>query len=244
MDTGLKEIIDNFEQMKIDLDGTFKFHCKMCGKCCIHQERILLTPRDIYRMSKELKLAPKELFEQYCEAYIGSDSRMPIVRIKPRGSIKRCPFLKDRKCMVHQAKPAVCATFPIGRSLRMDGKNETPEDLTIDRIEYIYTNPGCGDDSENHSVREWLHDFNLSEEDEFFLKWQQTVLKLSAILYKVEKKVSNDVIELVWTAAFAGLYLNYDMDQKFMTQFEENVEELITVLRMALDEGEKANEQE
>lgn len=154
MDTRLKEIIENFDKMKIDLDGTFRFHCTMCGKCCIHREDILLTPRDIYRMSKELAITPKELFEQYCETYIGGDSRMPIVRLLPRGSVMRCPLLKDRKCMVHQSKPAVCAMFPIGRCLRMDAKKEIPGNLTAGRIEYIFTDPGCGDNSEIHTVTE------------------------------------------------------------------------------------------
>lgn len=35
MDNRLKEIVDNFDQMKIGLDEPFKFHCTMCGKCCI-----------------------------------------------------------------------------------------------------------------------------------------------------------------------------------------------------------------
>lgn len=123
MDNRLKEIVDNFDQMKIGLDEPFKFHCTMCGKCCIDREDILLTPRDIYNMSKELGLNPRDFFIAYCENYIGSDSRMPIVRLKPRGSIKRCPLLKDRKCSVHKAKPAVCAMFPIGRCIRFENKN-------------------------------------------------------------------------------------------------------------------------
>lgn len=60
MDNRLKEIVDNFDQMKIGLDEPFKFHCTMCGKCCIDREDILLTPRDIYNMSKELGLNPRD----------------------------------------------------------------------------------------------------------------------------------------------------------------------------------------
>ena len=56
MDTRLKEIVDNFEKMKIGVDEPFKFHCTMCGKCCINREDILLTPKDLYNMSKELKI--------------------------------------------------------------------------------------------------------------------------------------------------------------------------------------------
>ncbi len=145
--------------------------------------------------------------------------------------------------MVHHSKPAVCAMFPIGRCLILDPKNEAPEDLTTGRIEYIFSNPGCGDDSETHTVREWLHDFNISEEDEFFLKWQQAIFEFGAVFRKTEKETSDHIMNLMWTATFVGLYLHYDMEQEFMPQFEENVQELIALLQMAPpDKGEKSNE--
>lgn len=53
MDERLKNIVDNFEAMKIGVDEPFPFHCTMCGKCCINREDILLTPKDIYNMAKE-----------------------------------------------------------------------------------------------------------------------------------------------------------------------------------------------
>lgn len=52
MDNRLKEIVDNFDSLKIGLDEPFRFHCTMCGKCCINREDILLTPRDMYSMVK------------------------------------------------------------------------------------------------------------------------------------------------------------------------------------------------
>lgn len=61
MDNRLKEIIDNFDQMHIGVDEPFKFHCTMCGKCCINREDILLSPRDLYRVARELQLNPAEI---------------------------------------------------------------------------------------------------------------------------------------------------------------------------------------
>ena len=69
MDNRLKEIVDNFDSLKIGVDEPFRFHCTMCGKCCINREDILLTPRDIYCMAKELQISPEELFKRYCETY-------------------------------------------------------------------------------------------------------------------------------------------------------------------------------
>ena len=39
---------------------------------------------------------------------------------------------------------------------------------------------------------------------------------------KIEKAVSQETMELVWTAAFTGMYLHYDIGQEFVPQFESN----------------------
>lgn len=223
MDERLKEIVDHFEAMKIGLDEPFKFHCNMCGKCCINREDILLSPKDIYNMAKELGIKPEELFEQYCEVYVGQDSRVPIVRLKPRGSIKRCPLLKNRKCMVHKAKPTVCAMFPVGRCIVTANPKEGLKDISQGKFQYIFSDPGCGDASEAHTVREYLESFGIPVEDNFFRKWQQAVLDMGNFFRKIEKVVSQETMELVWTAAFTGLYLHYDIGQEFVSQFNDNV---------------------
>ena len=239
MDERLKNIVDNFEAMKIGVDEPFPFHCTMCGKCCINREDILLTPRDIYNMAKELGITTKELFE----TYIGCDSRMPIVRLKPRGSIRRCPLLKDRKCSVHKAKPAVCALFPIGRCLMFEKDSNPSEKIAASQIQYIFTNPGCGDNAETHTVREWLGEFGMSLEDEFFVQWQQAVMEFGQFFREAEKTASERIMELSWTAAFVGLYLHYETDQEFLPQFEQNVREITALLQMApIKEGGRANE--
>ena len=237
MDERLKEIVDNLESMEIGLDETFKFHCTMCGKCCIHREDILLSPKDIYNMSKELGIKPEEMFEQYCEVYVGSDSRVPIIRLKPRGSVKRCPLLKSRKCLVHKAKPTVCAMYPIGRCLVADNKKEGLKDISKNQIQYIFSNPGCGDCSETHTVREYLESFGIPVEDDFFLKWQQAIFDMGKFFRKIEKAVSQETMELVWTAAFTGLYLHYDIGQEFVSQFNDNVKIFFDMLHSVFPDG-------
>ena len=238
MDTRLKEIADNFDAMKIGTDELFRFHCKMCGKCCINREDILLTPRDIYNMSKELRITTQELLDTYCEAYIGCDSRMPIVRLKPRGSIKRCPLLKDRKCSVHKAKPVLCAMFPIGRGVIFEMDENPSEQLSKGHIQYIFTNPGCGDNTETHTVREWLGEFGIPLEDEFFFKWHKIALELGQFFRKTEKTESEHIMELLWTAAFTKIYLHYETGKDFMPQFEENTKEIRALLMLVpVNEG-------
>ena len=112
---------------EIGLDDTFTFHCTQCGKCCIHREDILLSPKDLFNIAKKFQITPAEALEQYCETYIGCNSRFPIVRLRPQGSVKRCPLLKDQKCLVHDVNPTVCAMFPIGRYLTLSADDSFPK---------------------------------------------------------------------------------------------------------------------
>ena len=237
MDERLKDIVDNLESMIIGLDEPFKFHCDMCGKCCIHREDILLSPKDIYNMAKELKLSAEDLFKQYCEVYVGQDSRVPVVRLKPRGSVSRCPLLKNRKCMVHKSKPTVCAMYPIGRCIVATNPKEGIKDITQNQLQYIFSNPGCGDCSETHTVREYLESFGIPVPDEFFIKWQQTVFKMGGFFRKIEEVVKKEIMEQVWTAAFVGIYLHYETEKDFMAQFDANTQKFFDVMALAFSEG-------
>lgn len=95
-------------------------------------------------------------------------------------------MLKYGKCIIHNAKPAVCAMFPIGRYV-LTNEGAAATGVSEGTIRYIFTNPGCGDASETHTVREWLRDFGIPEQDEFFIKWQETVIGLVKILPEMEK---------------------------------------------------------
>ena len=89
----MENIAKDLEARTIGLDDTFKFHCTACGKCCINREDILLNPRDLYRIAKHLSCTPLDVYQNYCESYIGSNTHVPIIRLKPKGHVKRCPFL-------------------------------------------------------------------------------------------------------------------------------------------------------
>ncbi len=230
MDPRLKEIVDNYDSWKISLDGSFRFHCTECGKCCINREDILLTPRDLCNASKAMNMLPPAFVNAYCECYIGQDSRIPIVRLKPIGSIKRCPLLKDRKCSIHQAKPAVCAMFPVGRAVTIDKDSYNQDGVLSSQIQYILNPITCGDQSETHTVRDWLNAFHIPLEDEFFLKWHGCIAELSSFIRKEEKKIPEHVMNDLWTAVYIHLYLDYDPSHEFLPQFERNAKDVLELV--------------
>ena len=95
--------IELFKQSQLGLDDTFKFHCTMCGRCCINREDILLPPRDLYAMAKELNFTStnvcwKVLFRLVSEGV--SDSRASVCCIyEKRISVKYKLAYGPKRCV-------------------------------------------------------------------------------------------------------------------------------------------------
>ena len=226
-----QEIIENFSQYRIGIDDVFAFKCRSCGKCCRNREDIMLNSRDIYNIATALGLTHKQAIEKYCEVYIGRDSRIPIVRLRPKGVNRACPLLAGDRCSVHSLKPTVCALFPLGRVIAAEA---VPEELgmgTPHEIQYVLNPTDCGSIKRKQSVRAWLERFSIPIEDEFFIKWNKTVFSLITTIQKYEGKgsVTERSMEMLWSGIFMALYLDYDSSREFCPQFEANTTKILGI---------------
>lgn len=224
------ELFRDLESMTIGLDDTFKFHCDQCGKCCAHREDIILSPMDIFNMAKELKMTPVEFYHEYCVFNIGEHTRMPIVRLASEGKDTHCVLLKNHRCSVHKVKPAVCAMFPLGRYMSFEKDDYNAESIDTSKVKYLLQPPECGDESETHTVREWLSGFDIKLEDEAFVQWQKAISRFSNKFKELEKKQDMLSMMEIWFVVRVSLYLQYDTSKEFLPQFNYNVENLLKLL--------------
>ena len=224
------ELFRDLESMTIGLDDTFKFHCDQCGKCCTHREDIILSPMDIFKMAKELKMTPVEFYHEYCVFNIGEHTRMPIVRLASKGKDTHCVLLKNHRCSVHKVKPAVCAMFPLGRYMSFEKDDYNAESIDTSKVKYLLQPPECGDESETHTVREWLSGFDIKLEDEAFVQWQKAISRFSSKFKELEKKQDMLTMMEIWFVVRVSLYLQYDTSKEFLPQFNYNVENLLKLL--------------
>jgi len=229
------ELVENLDKYRIGIDDVFAFKCRECGKCCRHREDILLNSRDLYNVATALDMTHKQVIETYCEVYIGGDSRIPIVRLKPKGPNRNCPLLQGDRCIIHATnpalKPTVCALFPLGRVVASE---HAPEDMQLGKpleIQYILNDTGCGSLKRKQTVRKWLENYNIPTEDHFFLKWNEALFKLVAIVKQYEGKyfVTDNAMDMMWSAIFQSLYADYDTNHEFHPQFECNISKLLKV---------------
>ncbi len=223
--------MDCIENKRLKLEDTLPFSCTHCGGCCVHQEELLLNPLDLFRLAVHLGIPVEQWLQQYGECYIGEESRMPILRIRPQGETRRCPWLKNNKCSVHKAKPSVCGLYPLGRSVCYvpDEKGK----LDMEKAEVIYFHNGCfcGSQYGHQTVREWLEEFHLLENESFFILWSQVVAETSMFLRKLEKMTKNqDLVCMARDMVCVMLYIQYDTKKEFAPQFDRNVQQLRKII--------------
>ena len=208
------------EKSALGPDDTFSFSCDRCGRCCRSRDDILLNPGDLFRIASFFNSTPHQIVEQYCECYIGPDSRLPIIRLKPKTYRSTCPFLGSGGCKVHQAEPTVCALFPLGRAYL----------TTKGELIYFCQPVTCGSRKETHTVREWLTGFGLSYEDDDALHWMRLTPRLTIWMRQNEFRLSQPERLTVWTHMKNLCYLQYDIHGPFHGQFLRNTNELLRML--------------
>ena len=110
------------------------FLCRLCGDCCRHREDIVLSGYDLWRLARRLGLPPKVTARAFCRVYIGAVSGLPVLRLAPvKEENGNCPFLTGGRCAVHEARPLVCALYPLGQEIGRNG-----------RARYYFQGTDCG----------------------------------------------------------------------------------------------------
>ena len=228
MTTG--EGIEELETNLLDLDFEFRFKCRRCGKCCIHQDMIIFNARDIFNIAKKKGMTMQQVVEAYTEVYIGRNSRIPIIHLLSNGPKGACPLLANGRCSVHDCKPTVCALFPLGRVAINRTDDQAPGEGEMPAIKYILNDHSCGSAKKVNTVRSWLAKFGIPEQDEFYLLWNKVRMSLTPAVMKLEEeKVSEPVLEMLWGVIYETLYLHYDTSQEFMPQFQVVADKLLNL---------------
>lgn len=194
---------------KLGLDDTIQFRCKACGKCCKHRDDVILTPYDLFRIARFLVRTPLEVIERYCVVYDGKDSHIPLVKIDPVPPDNACPFLRDRKCIVHKDKPLVCAVYPLARATGPEGP-----------FYVLKPDVKCGGNDRTVSVRDWIGPVRNDESDEFSVLWFDVINAISRPLHKQWETFSNERKEELLTLFYNLIYLNYNTREAFLPQFK------------------------
>ena len=80
-----------------------RIDCCTCANCCAVMRPVLST-RDIGRMAGHLQISRKAFISDYLKA---ADDEPGYVFCR-----RPCPFLQEKRCVLYDARPEVCRSFP------------------------------------------------------------------------------------------------------------------------------------
>ena len=162
---------------KLSLNDTIQFHCHKeiaCFNECCKRIDITLTPYDILRLKKRLKLTSNEFLAQYTVPYEMDGHGMPGVKIKTADDNPICPFLGDKGCTIYEDRPTVCRYYALGL-MSMHTENTKSEEDNY----FLIKEEQCLGHNEPHrlTIQEYRKEQGVEEYDEINREWRQLILK-------------------------------------------------------------------
>jgi len=117
------------EQLLVPLrEGRFRFACHRNVPCftdCCRDLRLLLTPYDIIRMKKRLRITSREFLDAYTLSDFDQKMGLPVVFLKMNDDEKKaCPFVSPEVCGIYEDRPGACRVYPLGRAAQKGGSEE------------------------------------------------------------------------------------------------------------------------
>ena len=100
---------------KLSLESILPLTCTRIGTCC-HGNQVLLNPWELFKISKEKKITPKEFRDLYCEW--GGIRLLFNGKEDARGKKSCSQYIENFGCSVHLSRPLACRLFPLGRQIQ------------------------------------------------------------------------------------------------------------------------------
>jgi len=158
--------------------------------------------------------------------YEGVMSHLPVVRIVPIPPDNACPFLMNKRCVVHNGKPVVCRVYPLARVFETEGGGAT----------FINSGSSCTHESSPITVRDWIGDVASNECETAGSLWRDIITTLYESVRPDKLSISDDTRQQIVNVIFTSLYLNYDTNRSFIPQLQSNFEAIKILLDATLEE--------
>lgn len=183
-------------------------------KRCKQEKLIILSPYDLYVIAKKLDITFSELVDEYCKKIIGEGSKIPLVAIETQ----KCPFLQGGRCIAEKEKPFKCKIYPLKNGINI-------------KSEVFYTDSSKkGKKGQKGSAEKWLKKNGVTDDEEMYEKeWYELTSEIVKFIYT--KIHSYEEFVLFQSALAFMLYLTYDTQKDFYSQFKEQAQSIKTYMQ-------------
>ncbi|GHU59167.1 hypothetical protein AGMMS49975_26450 [Clostridia bacterium] len=104
------------------------------------------------------------------------------------------------------------------------------------KILYFLQDTQCYKGSHSQTIREWLGSFDILREESIFIEYSSWLIDICKTLeeYGVfSNRSSESMKNSVYTALVHVMYLDYDWEKDFLSQFRANTQKLASIFEQA-----------
>ncbi len=104
------------EQSVLTEDSIFHFSCGddlPCFTQCCRDVNIYLTPYDVLRLRRALKIGSAEFLARYTRHFLERATNIPIVQLEMMPETLQCKLVTTKGCSVYQDRPWACRMYPL-----------------------------------------------------------------------------------------------------------------------------------
>lgn len=199
------------------------FSCTGCGECCRQvKESVALEPLDVFRLTKYLRSSDpsirciEDVLDRYMVPIFLTDTGYMMFAMATEGEDHHCIFLRDSRCLIHEAKPRVCKLYPFVAGPADHGG-----------LEYLLsTEKAHHFKGQRIRVKAWMKKYLTDEEREFIEADAASVVPIASLLQEIPQ--NEQTIALLHFIRFK--YSDFDLEQPFVPQYKRNMAKLEAVL--------------
>jgi Fe-S-cluster containining protein len=205
------------DQSRMTPDDQFAFHCGLNLDCfteCCHDVSIVLTPYDILRLKKALRMDSTQFLEKHTLPLFGAQQKFPLTILRMDAETKKCPFVTEQGCQVYVDRPWACRMYPLGVA---KPKNPTPADQPFYFVLHEELCHGHGQ-GKTRTVREWIAEQGIEEYEMMGASFQELVLH---DFWNREPALTPQQAEMFYMACYdLDRFRRFVFESRFLELFE------------------------
>ena len=205
------------DQSRMALDDQFTFHCGPelgCFTACCSDVSIVLTPYDVLRLKKALRMDSTEFLQAHTLPLFGEQQKFPLIILRMDPETKKCPFVAEQGCTVYGDRPWACRMYPLGVA---KPKNPTPTDQPFYFVLHEQLCQGHGQ-AKTRSVREWIAEQGIEEYEMMGASFQELVLH---DFWNREAALTPQQAEMFYMACYdLDRFRRFIFESRFLQMFE------------------------
>lgn len=214
------------DPLRLGSDDKLDFHCDGSCDCftdCCRDVSIILTPYDVVRMKRALKVDSSTFLSTYTILSCTRNKKLPIVLLKMNSEDKRCPFVTKDGCSIYAHRPWACRMYPLGQA---EPEHFTP---TEHGFYFLIKEDFChGHGKGSRTVRDWISEQGIDAFQMMGASFQRLMLNE---FWRTDEPLTSDKVAMYLMAGFdLDRFRRFVFDTRFLQIFEVH-EDRIAALR-------------